>query len=79
MKTCAVVRIVLINIRRIIASKLCYSSWLPAISQKIDKTSDENHGWTLLSLFISLSVVLGYVIFQNKFFEYTEMGGTSSR
>ena len=34
MKTCAVVCIVLIKIRRIIASKLCYSSWLPAISRK---------------------------------------------
>ena len=35
MKTCAVVCPVLIKIRRIIALQLCYSSWLPAISQKI--------------------------------------------
>ena len=57
-KTCAVVCNVLIKIRRIIASKLYYSSWLPTILQKIDKTLDENYVWTLLFLFTSLSVVL---------------------
>ena len=36
--------------KTIIASKSCNSSWLPAILQKIEKTSDENYVWTLYSI-----------------------------
>ena len=45
-----------VSIRRNTA--LMYSSWLPVISQRIEKTSKKNYVSTLLFLFPSLSVVL---------------------
>ena len=48
-----------------------FSSWLPAISQKIEKALDENYVWTLLFLFTSFLLSRGYVMFQKKYFEYT--------
>ena len=76
MKICAVVCTVLIKIRWIIASKLCGSSWLPVISQKTKQTSDWNYVRTLWFLFTSLTVVFRlHVMFQKKYFEYTEMEG----
>ena len=52
-----------------------YSSWFPAISHKIEKTSDENCAWTLLFFFTSLSVVSRLRDIPKKYFEKTEMGG----
>ena len=49
--------------RRVNKTEYCvrfmwHSSWLPAISQKIEKTLKENYVWTYLFLFPSLCVAL---------------------
>ena len=70
MKGCAVVCTVLIKIGRIIVSQLCYRSWLPPISQQIEKRQTR----TILNViitFTSLSFVLRLRDVPKKYFEYT--------
>ena len=43
-----------------------YSNWLPAISQRIDKTSKENYVKTYLLLFHHCLLLCGYVMFKNS-------------
>ena len=74
MKTCAIMCSALIKIRRIITSKVCYCNWLQVISQKIEKTSDENYAWMFLLFFTLWSVVLRLSDVSNKYFKYIEMG-----
>ena len=78
MNTCAVACTVLVKIRRITGSKLCYSSWLPAVSQKIEKTLGKNVS-ALLFLFTSLTAVLRLRDVSKTYFEHTKMEGTSNR
>ena len=75
MKTCAVVSTVSIEVRRIISPKVFYSRWLPAISQKIEKTSDEKYAGTLLFLSTSLSFALMLRDVSKKYFDYSKIGG----
>ena len=56
-----------------------YSSWWPAILQRMEKTSNENYVWTLLFFFPLLPVVLSLRDVPKMYSEWTEMGGTSSR
>ena len=56
-----------------------YSSWWPAILQRIEKTSNENYVWTLLFLFLLWPVVLSVHDVSKKYSELTKIGSTSSR
>ena len=53
-----------------------YSSWWPAISQRMEKTSNENYVWTLLFLFLLLPVVLSLRDVPKLILSKPKWGGT---